>query len=76
MEMITLNEVIKLLKKGKSVYVGYCLNGCIDGKPVVFENDREAINFYANYEAEAYKFTFEDNEITKVLIYDPYSCFG
>lgn len=76
MEMIKLDEVIKLLRKGKSIYMGYCMNGDIDGIPAVFENDRDAIHFYSNYEAEAYKFILEDNEITKVLIYDPYWCFG
>lgn len=74
--VVEFDEIVELLSKGKCVYVGYCLNGDIDGIPAVFENDREAIRFYSNYEAEAYKFNFEDNELTKVLIYNPYSCFG
>lgn len=65
--------ILKLLKGGKKVYVGYYMNDCIDVKPLVFEDDREAIQFYANDEAAAYRFLLtDDGRLTMKKIYDPF----
>ena len=71
-----IKQVTKLLEEGKQVYTGYCMNGLIDGKLLTFEDDKEAINFYANYEAECHKFYIEDGELCQKTIYDPYDCFN
>ena len=63
------------LKDGK-YYRGYCMNALIDGRIMEFENDKEAIRFYANYEAECYKLIVEDDEVITKRIYDPYDCFN
>lgn len=67
MEML---EIIDNLKKGKAIYVGYCLNADIDDKEMMFDSDKEAIAFYSNYEADVYKFYKENGELKKKLIYE------
>lgn len=52
------------------------MNALIDGRIMEFENDKEAIRFYANYEAECYKLIVEDDEVITKCIYDPYDCFN
>ena len=42
-------DVIEMLKKGKRVFIGCCMNAFINEKPMIFENKKEAIKFYANY---------------------------
>lgn len=71
-----IESIKNLLKQGKSVYVGCCLNADVDGIPMEFENDKEAIRTLSNYEAEVYKFYLENDEVQKKLLYDPFDCFG
>ena len=71
-----MENLLKLLKDGKNVYVGYCLNADVDGIPMIFENDKEAIRTLSNYEAEIYKLYIEKDNISKKLLYDPYDCFN
>ena len=45
-------------------------------KSTKFKNDREAIQFDANYEAYVNKVVFKDNVLkSRKQIYDPMSCF-
>lgn len=45
-------------------------------KATKFKNDREAIQFGANYEAYVNKVVFKDNVLkSRKQIYDPMSCF-
>ena len=66
---------IQKLKDGKC-YRGYCMNSMVDGRILEFNSDKEAIKFYADYEAECYKLVLENDEIQEKCIYDPYACFG
>lgn len=73
---VSRHELIKLLKMGKNIYVGYCMNSDVDGIPMEFENNKIAISTLANYEAEVYKLTLVRDEIQENLIYDPFDCFN
>lgn len=71
-----MEDIIKLLLEGKKVYLGdESMNAFIDGKAMIFENDEEAIAFYADYEAIAYAFYLEDDELKTRVIYDPCDFF-
>lgn len=69
-------KLIELLKKGKNIYVGYCMNADVDGIPMEFENNKKAISILSNYEAEVYKLALVEDEIQSNLIYDPFDCFN
>ena len=60
-------------------YEFICMNAFVDGKLIKstdFKNDREAIQFGANYEAYVNKVVFKDNVLkSRKQIYDPMSCF-
>ena len=60
-------------------YEFLCMNEFVDGKLIKateFKNDREAIQFGANYEAYVNKVVFKDNVLkSRKQIYDPMSCF-
>lgn len=60
-------------------YEFVCMNEFVDGKLIKstdFKNDREAIQFGANYEAYVNKVVFKDNVLkSRKQIYDPMSCF-
>lgn len=66
-------DVIEMLKKGKRVFIGCCMNAFINEKPMIFKNKKEAIKFYANYEARCYELILdEDGDLIDRLVYDPY----
>lgn len=69
-----MEKIKEMLKQGKKVYVGECMEAGIDGNPMGFSNDREAINFYADYEASAYAYYLDEHDELKLkLIYDPWN---
>ena len=58
-----------------------CLNAFVSNrlfKASAFENDQEAIDFGANYEATVYKLEFNaaGEKVSSALLYDPYDCFN
>ena len=68
-----MERIKEKLKQGKKVYVGECMNADIDGIPIEFDSNREAIQFYADYEASAYAYYLDDHdELNTKLIYDPW----
>lgn len=63
-----------------SYYYFDCLNAFISGrfwKLSAFENEAEAISKAADYEAELYKITFDENgeQNSKERLYNPWACF-
>lgn len=69
-------NVYEELKKGKKIYVGYCMNADVNGIPMEFQSNKEAIHVLSDYEAEIYQVILKKDEIVERLIYDPFECFG
>ena len=68
-------NIRKLLMRGRKVYMGDCMDAFIDERLMEFDNDAEAINFYADYEATAYAFYLDGDEVKRKIIYDPFASF-
>ncbi len=65
---------IQKLKDGK-YYKGYCMNFMVNGRILEFNSDEEAIKFYADYEADCYKFILVKGEVQEKCIYNPHAYF-
>lgn len=68
-------NIRKLLMRGRKEYMGECMDAFIDERLMEFDNDAEAINFYADYEAIAYAFYLDGDEVKRKIIYDPFASF-
>ncbi len=68
-------NIRKFLMQGRKVYMGECMDAFIDERLMEFDNDAEAINFYADYEATAYAFYLDGDEVKRKMIYDPFASF-